>query len=627
MKIAFLDLSGMSFDPLTPERMPLGGMQSGVCYLARELVRQGHRVSLFNGHAGDAVVEGVAVHNYAQRFAALQQGHDVFVSISCSGRSIRPLIGDSPLILYTGHNKFEPSLQALGDADERRCWDHFVFKSSWQAETLQQSFTLDGGRISIISNAVAPAFEGLGERQSFFFLEDRPPVLYYSSTPFRGLGVLAHAFPAIARACPGVRARVYSSLAPYHGLVDEAPHEGAYELCRRAGMDYVGSLSQPELAKAVRAADILAFPSTYPETSCVTVMEAMASASLIVSRALGAIPETSAGYARLLTRPEAGDAASLPERFAGLVVDAISAARRAPRQTAQLLQAERQYCLTNYSWSAKAREWRALLQQTVARTGSGGRVTDAAGPHVFHHVQTQSGDKLYVDPQDWRAKRLIQCGGNFNPAARALWRAALGLRQWTLIADVGANYGEMLFEAGVKRCERVLAFEPNPRVLPYLAKTLSAAPNVRIVPAALSDHVGEAGFTIAADWSGRSRLGDGPNQATVSVTTLDSVLSGAADDGPLRLLMKLDVEGHEIAVLRGAARSIAAAVEFGCLIEVSHLSPADAAWLAETFSIHALALRRGQVLRIDSLDALAEHGQFWHEDVLLLRRTNRATAE
>ncbi len=620
MKIAFLDLTGMSFDPLTPERMPLGGMQSGVCYLARELALQGHRVSLFNGHAGDAVVEGVAVHNYAQRFAALQQGHDVFVSISCSGRSIRPLIGDSPLILYTGHNKFEPSMQALGDAEERACWDHFVFKSSWQAETLQQSFALDGGRISIISNAVAPAFERLGERSSFFFLEDRPPVLYYSSTPFRGLGVLANAFPAIARACPGISARVYSSMAPYHGLIDEAPHEGAYDLCRRAGMDYVGSLSQPELAAAVRGADILAFPSTYPETSCVTVMEAMASSSLIVSRALGAIPETSAGFARLLARPAAGDATPLPERFAGLVVNAISAARRAPRQTAQLLQAERRYCLTNYNWSAKAREWVALLQQAMTR--SGGRPSQAAGPHVFHHVQTQSGDKLYLDPQDWRARRLMQCGGNFNPAARALWRAALGLAPWTLIADVGANYGEMLFEAGVKRCQRVLAFEPNPRVLPYLTKTLAGAPNVRIVPAALSDHVGEASLSVEADWSGRSRLGEGPNQTTVSVTTLDSLLSVAADDDPLRLLMKLDVEGHEIAVLKGAMHSIAAAAEFCCMMEVSHLTPTDAAWLEDRFSLHALALQQGRVVAIERLAALADRAQFWHEDVLLRRRAD-----
>lgn len=47
MKIAFVDLSGIDFNPLTPETQPLGGMQSGVCYLARELQKRGHDVHYF----------------------------------------------------------------------------------------------------------------------------------------------------------------------------------------------------------------------------------------------------------------------------------------------------------------------------------------------------------------------------------------------------------------------------------------------------------------------------------------------------------------------------------------------------------------------------------------------------
>ena len=625
MKIAYIDLTGIAYDPLTPERLPLGGMQSAVCYLSREFTRQGHAVSLFNGSETDTVVEGIAVHGFARCFATLQLDHDVFISISCSGRSIRPLIGDRPLILCTGHNTNEPSMQVLSDAQERDCWDRYVFKSSWQAETMQRKFSLDETRIRIISNGVSPAFAQLGERRSFFFLENRPPVLYYSSTPFRGLEVLAKAFPAIAAACPGISAKIYSSMAPYHSLGQDGTYASLYDLCRRAGMDYVGSLSQPALAKAVQEADMLAFPSTYAETSCMTVMEAMANSALIVSRALGAIPETTAGFASLLTGPPGGTPTPLPRRFAAQVVNAVTAARRAPQRTALRLQMQRRYCLTNYSWVGKAHEWESLLQEAVARR-SRNRSASApprhAGPVVYHYVQTLSGAKLYVNPHDWRARRMLHHGGSFNRPTQALWRAALGMAQWTLIADVGANYGEMLFEPGVKTCPRVLAFEPNPQVLPYLARTLADSPNIRIVPAALSDHTGEASFAIDAKWSGRSHLGDGPNQTKVRVMTLDSLLTDGPvhPDGPLRLLMKLDVEGHEIDVLRGAARSIARAAEFCCLIEVSHLAAADAAWLQDNFSIHALSQQQQRIVTIDRLAALAEHKHFWQEDVLLRRK-------
>lgn len=512
MKIAFLDLSDIDFDPLTPETQPLGGMQSGICYLSRELARRGHAVTLFNGSSREGTVEGIELRNYAKRFGSEGQGHDAYISISCSGKLIRPLIGNRPLILLTGHNSLEPSMLALRDPGERDCWDHFVFKSSWQAETLKTAFSLDDRKITIITNAVSPFFAQLQERTSCFFLENRPPVLYYSSTPFRGLEVLARAFPKISEACPGITAKIFSSMAPYHAPGSDAEHAELYGLCRRNGMDYVGSLSQPELAKAVQAADILAFPSTYAETSCITIMEAMASSAVIVSRARGAIPETSAGFAHLMPEPERPAPGALASGFANHVIQVVKAAGREPQQMRAWLQRARRYCLKNYSWPAKAREWEEFLQQAVKQAEQPGRDsgrTQPAQPAICHYVQTMSGDKLYLDPQDGRAQRMLQHGGSFNPATTFLWRSALAMAQWNTIADVGANYGEMLFEHGVKQCERVLAFEPSPLVLPYLAKTTAGARNIRIVPVALSDRAGETRFSVNRQWSGMSKLGTG----------------------------------------------------------------------------------------------------------------------
>ena len=316
----------------------------------------------------------------------------------------------------------------------------------------------------------------------------------------------------------------------------------------------------------------------------------------------------------------------LPAQFAGLLLDVVKAARAAPQRMQQQLQMQRRYCLANYSWATKAREWEEFLTEAVTLAGSS-KTGAGVRPGPFHYVQTLSGDKLYLNPEDGRAQRMLMHGGSFNPATAFLWQAALGMAQWDTIVDVGANYGEMLFEPGVKRCARVFAFEPNPMIVPYLTKTLAGSRNVRVMPVALSDRAGDMGFTVNRTWSGMSRLGEGPNMIRVRVMTLDSLLtdwnSPTSTAAPLRLLMKVDVEGSDVDVLKGAALSIARSTDFCCLIEVSHLAEADAKWLEEFFTIHALSLEQQRIVEVKSLAALSDRSRFWYQDVLLRRRTQR----
>jgi FkbM family methyltransferase len=635
MHIAFIDLSGIDFTPLTPEEAPLGGMQSGLCYLSQALQRRGHSITLLNGTTSDGNYAGVRVVNFRRAIDSREfHAHDAFVSISSEGKLLRTLVGRKPLILYTGHNSKERSIQVLHAPEERESWDYFVFKSNWQAETLRETFSLNDRKIRIVTNAVAPFFHDAPKRTSYFFSERRAPVLYFSSTPFRGLKVLCEAFPLIARAIPGVHARIFSSMKPYHCLANDSVHGSLYEACRRAGMEYVGSLDQRLLVTEVRRADVLAFPSTYPETSCITIMEAMASSALVVTRALGAIPETSAGFAHLMPAAFPRGGPHLPHRYADFLVAAIRECNASPRQTAARLELQHRYSAVNYDWVRKAEEWEALLQEA---TGNQGRTALtpfethrlASGPAVYNYVQTVHGKRIYIDPRDARAKRLIAAGGSFNPETISLWQAALRLAAWDVIIDVGANYGEMLVEPGVEKCPHVLAIEPNPAIIPYLSKTVAGAHNVTIVSRAIADAEGERRFAVHPKWSGMSRLGDGADSIIVKTTTIDSLLSahlgqkaGQADsfDG-MKLLLKVDVEGSEPDVLQGASRAITESVDFCCLIEISHLNPENLSLLDRQFQVYAFHRGTRRIERVAGIDKVQNEAfGYWHQDVILRRR-------
>lgn len=131
-----------------------------------------------------------------------------------------------------------------------------------------------------------------------------------------------------------------------------------------------------------------------------------------------------------------------------------------------------------------------------------------------------------------------------------------------LSLDVGANIGVMTgLLAG--RSGEVWAFEPNPAVVGRLRGNVGRfAGRPGFAPAtvfdlALSDADGEATLETPADSAGNHGLGRlaAPGTAGVRVRTarLDPLLAGREVG-----VMKLDVEGHELAVLAGAADALAA---------------------------------------------------------------------
>ena len=129
--------------------------------------------------------------------------------------------------------------------------------------------------------------------------------LAYTSTPFRGLAVLLACFPAIHRRHPNCQLDVFSSMQVYGQAAKDDPYTAFYDQCRQTeGINYRGSVSQPQLAKELAGATMLAYPNTFAETSCIAVMEALA-AGLLVVTAISAPCQKRAPAGRAWSRPPA----------------------------------------------------------------------------------------------------------------------------------------------------------------------------------------------------------------------------------------------------------------------------------------------------------------------------------
>lgn len=128
----------------------------------------------------------------------------------------------------------------------------------------------------------------------------------------------------------------------------------------------------------------------------------------------------------------------------------------------------------------------------------------------------------------------------------------------SVLVDVGANVG--LFTLLAARIGRpVLAVEPHPLNMRHLLRNVrdNSVADVEVYPVALSTAPGVVtlrgggqGASVERDWGGI----EATYETLVPATTLDRLLEGRYLGR--QLLIKVDVEGHEHAVLRGALATL-----------------------------------------------------------------------
>jgi glycosyltransferase involved in cell wall biosynthesis len=366
MRIAFLDIGKLDYTAATPAERPLGGMQSAACYLAIALAARGHEVALVNRTTTPARHRGVETIAIETANAARLNGFDVIITIAAASSTWRQIGVTKPFLLWTGHDVDQPDVQFLREAGERFLFEKIIMVSNWQAERYAMRFKIKHQQMAILRNAFAPAFETLHRNRPYFFETDRAPILFYSSTPFRGLDVLLKAFPAIRERIPGCEAWICSGMSIYQTPAADHPYRHLYDLCRTTeGIRYIGPVGQSALAEIVNQIDIFAYPSTFPETSCIALMEAMAGGCMILTTKLGALPETAAGFGEhceLTAGPE-----ELPVHFARFAIKAIQDARQNAARSATRIADQKEFARGSYCWTTRAAEWERLLTAIAQR--------------------------------------------------------------------------------------------------------------------------------------------------------------------------------------------------------------------------------------------------------------------
>jgi FkbM family methyltransferase len=143
----------------------------------------------------------------------------------------------------------------------------------------------------------------------------------------------------------------------------------------------------------------------------------------------------------------------------------------------------------------------------------------------------------------------------------------LGFRPETIF-DVGANVGhKSLYMSTLWPQANIHAFEPVTATFQELCRNVAKTPKIHPWKTALSDLIGKADIFLDEQYSELSSMNAprGGRSESINLTTIDAF---TADQQINRLdLLKIDTEGHEESVLRGARALFEKTPPAICVIE------------------------------------------------------------
>jgi len=284
---------GMPFNGATiPDGESLGGSESAGYYMARELVKRGHRVIVFTNSEKSGTWDGVTYEflgtpregaPMGERFHYVMHApYDVVVA-QRHPYAFRNIY-NSKLNVWWLHDlalhRF--SMQAQ---EQLMNIDKVFTVSEFHKRQVSEVYGIPEGFISATKNGIAyEEYEGLE------IFEREPNSLVYASRPERGLDNLVGK-DGIMEMLPDCHLYVcgYDNTVPQMRQYYEYLWGRCNEL---KNVTNLGALGKRQLAELMSRCMLYVYPTTFEDTSCMVALEANACGTPFIAFKTGALPET-----------------------------------------------------------------------------------------------------------------------------------------------------------------------------------------------------------------------------------------------------------------------------------------------------------------------------------------------
>lgn len=372
MKIAIIDLLGLTYDGSTLTKRGLGGSESAVILISKELSKIGFKVTVYNNCIDSQATPGM--HDHVNYIDHTQSNPDDIHDLVISSRSVFP---------FFANNKYAKMCAA---AKHKVLWMHDTFcQGDEHLETMliqgfiDEVFTLSDFHSTYVTNC------DHGGKRNFEVLKHKffqtrngavkhidevdvnakdPNHFVYNASVTKGLLPLLHnVWPIVKSSIPEARLTVIGG---YYRFREGAEQDEQEKTLRQLmsqgipGVTFTGVIPQFEIAKILANASFMLYPTDFPETFGISTLESLLYKTPVITCKFGALEETAIDLACYKINYSAMpnglfpniNAADQANKFTQMVIDAYN--------NKYLLQQKQNYCdvvSDIYGWDTIALQW------------------------------------------------------------------------------------------------------------------------------------------------------------------------------------------------------------------------------------------------------------------------------
>jgi len=319
--IAILDLIGLVYDGNTLSRKGLGGSESAVILISKELARLGFPITVFNAcqdeDSSPGIYDGV-IYRPVESIGS-NESFDIVIS----SRTVVPFVPDHYYSAYQGATRHPPQrFKSLRDnAKFKVLWMHDTFcNGDINLEDLavnghiDKIFTLSDFHLSYVTTCHH------GKRRNFEVLKnktfitrnavvkyleevdisakDKNLFVYNASVTKGMIPLIDKIWPRIKHYIPDAKLKIVGG---YYRFRSDAPLDAQGETLMRIkeekkykdlDIEFTGIITQKEIAELLSKASMFLFPGAFPETFGISTLESLTYNTPLVTTRFGALEET-----------------------------------------------------------------------------------------------------------------------------------------------------------------------------------------------------------------------------------------------------------------------------------------------------------------------------------------------